>query len=165
MSHIREEFIEILEKRGYPYSLQGNKIIITGSKDFTIGIDGIPPGVVFNNSGVVDIPIDHVSDDVEFNNGGYVNLSYVISIGKNVKFKNNGNVFLGKHLNRINSSVEFNNSGAIYTFIISGMKLGDILDDFSYDIQVDDWQGNIEGVDSTRLMNLMISKGLFDSYA
>jgi hypothetical protein len=26
----------------------------------------------------------------------------------------------------------------------------------------DDWEGNIEGIDSKRLLNLMISKGIFE---
>ena len=28
--------------------------------------------------------------------------------------------------------------------------------------EFDDWNGNIEGIDSKRLLNLMISKGIFD---
>jgi len=45
--------------------------------------------------------------------------------------------------------VEFNNRGVVgLNSIIGG--------DFN------EWEGNIEGIDSKRLLNLMISKGIFE---
>jgi hypothetical protein len=49
--------------------------------------------------------------------------------------------------------VEFNNGGFVFLrSLIGGLEYGFF----------DDWRGNIEGIDSNRLLNKMISLGLFD---
>ena len=85
-----EEFIKELDKKGYSYEIEGDKIVITykGLVDLK-SLTSISPGVVFNNRGDVDL----------------------------------GSLIRG---------------------------------------WIDDWSGNIEGIDSNRLLNLMINKGLFE---
>jgi hypothetical protein len=63
-------------------------------------------------------------------------------------FKNKGDVYL-RALTSISPGVEFENKGDVYlTSLIGGWFYN--------------WKGNIEGIDSKRLLNLMISKGLFE---
>jgi hypothetical protein len=84
-----EEFIKILDKKGYSYEIEGDKIIVTHDWDVYLeSLTSIPPGV---------------------------------------EFKNGGGVHLGS--------------------LVSGW--------------FEDWSGNIEGIDSKRLLNVMISKGVF----
>jgi hypothetical protein len=51
--------------------------------------------------------------------------------------------------------VEFNNGGSVYLrSLIGGSTL--------VDGWFNKWESNIEGIDSKRLLNFMISKGLFE---
>lgn len=106
----REEFIEVLEEKGYPYNIEDNKILITYQGDVDLGkLVSLPSGVDFRN--LFDVYLDSIESfplGVEFNNGGNVELRS----------------------------------------LVGGW--------------IEDWKGNIEGVDSNRLLNLMISKGLFE---
>jgi len=65
-----------------------------------------------------------------------------------VEFKNGGDVFL-KSLTSISPGVEFRNGGDV---------------DLGYFKQIwfSQWKGNIEGIDPKRLLNVMISKGVFE---
>ena len=50
----REEFIQILDKKGYSYKIKGDKIIVTEDGNvFLDSLKTIPPGVEFNNGGDV----------------------------------------------------------------------------------------------------------------
>ena len=85
---------------------------------------------------------------VEFNNKGCVDLRLLKSLPPGVKFRNEGYVNL-ESLTGLPPDVEFNNEGYIWLeSLIGGL--------FHH------WKGNIEGVNNKRLMNLMISKGLFE---
>jgi hypothetical protein len=55
-----------------------------------------------------------------------------------------------KDLTSLHPGVEFKNGGGVY--------LGSLIGDYSFT----NWQGNIEGIDSKRLLNSMISKGIFE---
>jgi len=91
----REEFKQILDDKGYPYEMEGNKIVVTGKGDVWLeSLTSLPPGVVFENGG---------------RHGGSVFFESLINVG-----------FIG------------------------------------------DWEGNIEGIGSKRLLNKMIADGLFD---
>jgi hypothetical protein len=70
------------------------------------------------------------------------------SIPSGVIFKNDGIVDLSS-LRSISPDVEFNNSGNVYLGFLIGRWF-------------DEWDGNIEGIDSKRLLNSMISKGIFE---
>ena len=105
----REEFIEVLKDKGYPYMIRGNKVVVTDEGDVHLqSLTSLPPGVSFRNEGGVDLrSLTSLSPGVEFRNEGYVYLDSLI--------------------------------GGFFS----------------------EWEGNIEGVNSKRLLNLMISKGLF----
>ena len=105
----QEEFIEVLDDKGYSYGMEGDKIIVTGKGDVWLeSLTSLPPGVVFRN-------------------GGHVNLRELTSLPPGVVFENEGYVY--------------------FKSLMGG--------------RFSDWRGDIEGIDSKRLLNLMISKGLF----
>jgi hypothetical protein len=127
----QEEFIKLLNRNGYSYEMEGDKIIVTAVRDIWLNsIQSIPPNVVFNNRGNVLLDsITSIPYGVEFNNGGIVSLDAIVSISPVVKF---------------------NNTGVISLRSLTGNDL------------FREWQGNIEGIHSTRLANLMISKKIFE---
>jgi hypothetical protein len=50
----REEFIEVLDDKGYSYEIEGNKIVVTGKGDVWLGsLTSLPSGVEFGNRGDV----------------------------------------------------------------------------------------------------------------
>ena len=69
------------------------------------------------------------------------------SIPSGVVFKNGGKVDL-ESLTSISPGVEFKNGGDVYLRSITGNWF-------------EDWKGNIEGIDSKRLLNVMIKQGMF----
>lgn len=79
---------------------------------------------------------------------GHVELESLTSLPSRTEFRNRGYVYLDS-LTSLPSDVVFGNGREIYLDSLTG-------DFFSK------WGGNIEGVDSKRLLNLMISKGLFE---
>ena len=132
----QKEFIKILDEKKYSYEIEGNKIIVTHKGDsWLTSLTSIPAGVVFNNGGEVDLRgLTSISPSVEFNNKGYVCLDSLTYLPTGMEFRNEGNVFL-KSLVRV-----------------SGLREGRFIN----------WDGNIDGIDNKRLLNLMISKGLFE---
>ena len=107
----REEFIKVLDEKGYSYKIKGDKIVVTHK--------------------------------------GYVNLKSITSLPPGVEFNNKGTVYLDS-LKSLPPGVEFNNKGEL-------VNLSSLVGSwFGY------WKGNIKGVDSTRLLNVMISKGVFE---
>ena len=89
--------------------------------------------VVTNEDTVYLNTLTSLPPDVVFENGGYVGLRDLTSIPPGVVFENGEDVWLKS--------------------FISGR---DNKGYFGY------WEGNIYGIDSKRLLNLMISKGLFE---
>ena len=146
----REEFIEILDEKGYSYEIEGDKLVVTWGR---LGIDltyiySIPADVEFRNLHHVRLSsLDTLPSGIEFNNTGRVTLESLISLPHSVKFKNGGNINL-ESLTSIPPGVEFNNEGDVF--------LGSLSDGW-----FNEWNGNIEGIESNMLLNLMISKGLF----
>ena len=80
---------------------------------------------------------------------GDIWLESLTSLPPGVVFRNGGHVNL-RSLTSISVGVEFNNGGSV--FFESLINVGFI----------SKWQGNIEGIDSKRLLNFMISKGVFE---
>jgi hypothetical protein len=125
----REEFIEVLKDKGYPYMIRGNKVVVTDEGDVHLqSLTSLPPGIVFNN-------------------GWHVHLQSLTSLPPGVSFRNEGGVDL-RSLTSLSPGVEFRNEGYVYLDSLIGGFFSE-------------WEGNIEGVNSKRLLNLMISKGLF----
>lgn len=88
--------------------------------------------IIVTHSGEVYMGLrKFIPSGLEFRNGGDVNLAGIENIPVGVEFNNLGGVFLGRKLT-------------------CGMKGW-----------MSQWEGNIEGIDSKRLLNLMISRGLF----
>ncbi len=172
----QEEFIKVLEDlKGYSYEIEGDKIVVTEDGDVYLDsieeweeLDTIPPDVVFMNNGNVflnflkTLPsgvvfmnngnvflnfLKTLSTSVEFNNRGNVNLSSLKTLPHGVEFKNGGYVNLNS-LETLPPGVEFKNGGDVYFDSLFGGRF-------------DEWEGNIDGIDSKRLLNLMIKRGLF----
>lgn len=129
----REEFIEELESIDhYPYEIEGNKIVVTSG----------------DSEGNFDLVLESIPSDVIFRNPGYVDLLYIDNIPSGVDFRNGGDVRFSS-VTSIEKDVRFNNHGKVYLESIFGSWA-------HY------WKGNIEGIESKRLLNKMISMGLFD---
>jgi hypothetical protein len=79
---------------------------------------------------------------------GYgVDLSALTSIPPGVVFKNGGYIDLSA-LTSLPPGVEFRNGGDVWLKSLPG-------------IWFDEWEGNIEGIESKRLLNVMIKQGVF----
>jgi hypothetical protein len=69
------------------------------------------------------------------------------SLPLGVQFQNHGHVGL-RSLESLTPGVRFENQGSVYLRSLVGGWF-------------DKWEGNIKGIESKRLLNLMISKGVF----
>jgi len=150
MSMTREEFIKVLDDKGYSYEIEGNKIVVTHDRNVYLhSLTSLPPGVVFRNGGHVYLEsITSIPPGVVFRNGGHVGLGALPSLPPGVVFRNGESVYLSR-LASLPPGVEFRNKGQVWLDALIG-------DWFS------EWKGNIEGIDSKRLLNKMIKDGLFE---
>jgi len=146
----KEAFIDILDEKRYSYRIEGNKIVVTSRMGVNLdALTSIPSGVKFENGGWVDLDsLTSLPPGVKFRNMGYVRLESLTSLPPGVEFENGGDVNL-RALTSLPPGVEFNNRGYVYlrSLIRGGFQ---------------DWEGNIEGIDPKRLLNMMINKGLFE---
>lgn len=129
----KEFWNEVRELRDTYYTeVKGGKIIVSAFPDEDGSCD-------------IDLRELEIPSDVIFENEGEVTLS-IEEIPENVEFANEGDVYL-YHVENIHPSVKFNNEGDVW------LKVGwfNLI-----------WKGNIEGIDSKRLLNFMISKGVFE---
>ena len=125
-----EEFIKVLDEKGYSYKIEGDKIVVTNKEYVYLeSLTSLPPGVQFNNK-------------------GGVNLKSLKILQPGVVFKNKGSVYLNS-LKSLPHGVEFKNKGSVGLESLTGGRFRD-------------WKGNIKGIDSKRLLNFMISKGIFE---
>jgi len=146
----QKEFIKVLDKKGYSYKIEGDRVVVTHKGDvFLDSLTSLPPGVEFRNGGYVSLhSLKSLPPGVVFRNEGNVYLESLTSLPPGVEFRNGGYVSLHS-LTSLPPGVEFRNRGVVgLNSIIGG--------------EFDDWKGNIEGIDSKRLLNLMISKGIFE---
>jgi hypothetical protein len=80
----REEFIKVLDSKGYSYEIEGDRIVVTHKGQLLTGITlrfltSLPSGVEFRNKG--DIFLDALTSlplGVEFKNGGTVRLKSLL---------------------------------------------------------------------------------------
>ena len=144
----REEFIALLKKKRYSCEMEGDKIMVTHEGNVDLGLlETLPPGVHFKNDGDVFLwNLETLPSGVEFKNDGNVSLSGLKSISSGVHFKNDGYVYL-RSLETLPPSVRFENGGDIYLKGLGWVNRNEGI--------------RIEGVRNKRLLNLMISKGLF----
>ena len=145
----QEEFIKVLDKKGYSYEIENDKIIVTYS--FSVHLESLttlPPDVEFNNRENVDLnSLTSLPTGVKFRNKGDAYLSALTSLPPDVEFKNEGNAYLDS-ITSLPPGVEFKNGGDV--------DLKSLIGEW-----VDDWKGNIEGIDNKRLLNLTIKQGMF----
>jgi hypothetical protein len=132
----REEFAEKLRFNYYSYRMEGNKVVVTDSNT-----------IMFTT-------LDSIPSDVEFNSGGPVYLYSIKDLPYGVIFNNRGDVILDS-LKSISRGVEFNNEGDVRLNSLIYTSEGS--NGWNYN-----WEGNIKGVDSKRLINAMIKQGLFE---
>jgi hypothetical protein len=104
--------------------------------------------VVLERGGVLLKSLISLPPGVEFRNGGDVYLQSLTSLPPDMKFENEGSVNL-RSLTSIPPDVKFKNGDHVNLKSLIGGWF-------------DGWRGNIEGIDSKRLLNSMISKGLFE---
>jgi hypothetical protein len=129
----REEFIEILNLRYYSWTSEGNNIVITERGEIDLYIKSLPP-------------------NIEFRNDTYVYLDSLESLPPNIKFKNGGSVSLHS-LRSIPPEVTFENGRGVWL---------DYLGIDTKDSEEENNVLNIEGISPKRILNQMISIGLFD---
>ena len=116
-------------------------------KRYSYGIEG--DNVVVTYRGYVDLEsLTSLPLGVVFEIPLDVYLESLTSLPAGVEFRNEGSVFLNS-LTRIPSDFQFKNEGDVYLESLIGGW-------FKY------WSGNIEGIGSKRLLNKMISIGLFN---
>ena len=128
----REEFTKQLDKKKYSYEIEGDKIII---------ISGYGGDVYLN-------ALTSLPPGVEFRNKDHVGLESLTSLPRGVVFNNRDDIFL-PFLTSLPPGVEFRNFGYVKLISLMGGYF-------------DDWKGNIKGIDEKRLLNKMISLGLFE---
>ena len=134
-----KEFVQEIDKRGYAYKRVGDAIIVNME----------PAGNTLSSSGTyLRMDLDTITSLI-FQGKGALSLYFVKSIPPGVHFNHEGSVSF-KYLESIPPGVEFNNRGGVWLGPLSG---GDYFHR---------WEGNIEGVDSKRLLNLMIKQGVFE---
>jgi len=145
----REEFIKVLNKKRHSYEIEGDKIVVI-QDDVNLpvvlrSINSLPPDVVFKNEGNVLLdPITSLPPGFEFKNSGDVYLNSLTSIPSDVVFNNGGDVEL-RLIRSLSIGVVFNNGGGVF-----------------FGGWFHSWEGNIEGIDSKRLLNKMIKDGVFE---
>ena len=140
----REEFIKVLDEKGYSYNIKEDKIIVTNSG--TVNLDSlktIPPKIEFKNIGNVNLrSLKSLPLDIVFNNKGDVILSRLESITPLVKFSNKGDVIF-IYLEKIHQGVElFNNKGRV-------------------DLGLKNKWGYIKRISTKDLLNAMIKRNIF----
>jgi len=122
-------------------------IEILGKEGYSYKIEG--DKVVVKNKGNVWLGgITSLPTGVEFRNGGDVLFYALTSLPPDVVFKNRGDVNL-QSLTSLPPGVEFRNRWIVNLRSLIG-------GDFTK------WNGNIEGIDSKRLLNKMIKDGVFE---
>ena len=150
----QEEFIKVLlddrARAVYSYEIEGDRIIVThgGFVDLR-SLPSLPPGVVFKGKGYVLLDsLTSLPSGVEFRNGWDVDLRSLTSLPPGVVFKNGGDVRLDS-LTSLPPGVEFKNGRSVYLGYLIGRWFKE-------------WKGNIKGIASKRLLNVMIKQGVFE---
>ncbi len=92
----QEQFIEVLNKEGYSYEIEGDKIVVTGNRHLFLGkLKTLPPGVEFRNRRNVSLDtLKTLPPGTKFNNGGRVGLHSLETLPPGVEFNNGGSVYL-----------------------------------------------------------------------
>ena len=131
----REEFKRMLKEKSYPYEESEGRLIVGKGRDNIdlSWLESIPSGVIFSNN---------------FS----VNLRSLVEIPSGVEFKNTLGIYLDS-VRRIDPSARFFNRSGIISPILGGTIKDLIIWCFSF---------NVPGIEDYRVLNKMISLGIFD---
>jgi hypothetical protein len=110
---------------------------------------------------------ERAGDEILVTHQGSVSLGSLKSLPPGVQFQNRGNVWLNS-LERVPPGVRFENNGDVGLSSLESLPPGFRFEN-QWDVDLNslmggwfyEWNGNIKGVDSKRLLNLMIDKKLF----
>ncbi len=120
----QEEFKKELDKRGYFYKIEGNKIVITkecGALYLDSLID-LPSNVVFMNTGGVYLNnLKTLPEGIVFSNRGGVDLRLLEKIPQGIVFSNGGNVYLKSLMAGFFGNWKGNIEGINYTLLLNKM--------------------------------------------
>jgi hypothetical protein len=145
----REEFEEILNNKEYSYKEEGNRIEVNHMGYVDLRSTNIPEGTIFSGGGSVNLSsLTALPEEIAFCNGISVHLTSINTISKGTVFANTGDIDLSS-VKTIPKGIVFSNEGDVY--------LGSLIGGW-----ISNWEGNIKGIDYQRLLNKMISLGLFD---
>jgi hypothetical protein len=96
----------------------------------------------------LDISYKMIDGKIIVNDNGNAYLPDEESLPPNIEFRNKGDIYLYR-LASISPGVIFNNSGGVHLKrIMGGWWIN--------------WEGNIDGMSSKRLLNMMIKQGVFE---
>ena len=140
----QEEFIEILDREGYPYKISNGKIVIDNKKNY--GVHLVASMIDDDEGGQSIEIIEEIPSGVIFKGKGGVNLSSLVVLPPDVEFRNMGNVNLNSLELPVDLADSFNNSG----------DLG-----FSNLYWEGTWEGNIDAIDNKRIFRLMVKREMF----
>jgi hypothetical protein len=86
----QEAFIKVLDKKGYSYKMEGDRIIVTHRKFVDLGdLTSLPTNVEFRNDGNLLLrSLTSLPPGVEFKNNGEILLNSLTSLHPGVEFKN-----------------------------------------------------------------------------
>jgi hypothetical protein len=93
----KEEFMYLLDDLGYPFKVQGERVIVGG--------------------GIIRIDSEVIYDQVSFENWGWVRLNFLKGLPEGVRFNNKGNVWING-IEKLNGDYQFDCRGNV---IISGL--------------------------------------------
>jgi hypothetical protein len=145
----REEFIKVLDGKGYSYEIEGDKLLVTYRGTVALGdiIESIPSDVVFKNRNHVLLrALKTLPQGTVFQNKGDVELWALEELPQGTVFNNTGTVVL-RYIDNIPSSTIVNGNGIFF----GGRKSW-----------ISSWENRIEGISFNRLLNLMIKQGIFE---
>ena len=166
----QEEFKKILDDRWYSYKEEGNRIEVKSLGGINLpSLTTLPEGIVFSNGSNVHLEsLTTLPERTVFSNGGHVHLESLTTLPERTVFSNGGHVYL-RSLTTLPEVIVFSNSGSVYLKSLTTIRKGIVFS--GGDVYLEsltgewfcDWKGDIRGIDSKRLLNKMISLGLFNT--
>lgn len=156
----RNEFINYMNTHKIYWREEDGKIHVINSGDINIFTD-IPSGVIFDNTGNIELRTKYIPSGTRFNNSGWVDGFGTEEIGDNVIFDNRSHAILNS-LKKIGENVTFNGKGYSVYFthlpvLSKGIRFfigGEI---HSKNKGLTD-SPNLKGISSSKIINCMISQ-------
>jgi hypothetical protein len=148
----KEQFIEELHKKKIVFFMENGRIMITDNTSVDLpNVTSLPSDVTFANKGSVDLQsLILLPPGIVFKNSRTVYLDSLEELPEQFTFENGGNLYLNL-ITRIPKGVKFKmkEDANIYLKELLGGWL-------------DEWSGNISGINSKTLLYKMVALGLFD---